>query len=171
MFHGREDVYARRWESAKTGRSGYQPACSNEWKPGVCAKPKAKCADCPHREFPPVTDEVILNHLRGADPTEAAVRGAPRDFTVGIYPLLPDETCWFLAADFDKATWEADAVAFMETCRSLDIPVAIRGAQTAVSQGHLCSIFSRTWLWTARARKAVADEGHASVSVNLIWLT
>ena len=141
LFHGRDDVYARRWESAKTGRSGYQPACSNEWKPGVCAKPKTKCADCPHRKFLPVTDEVILNHLRGADPTEDAARGAPRDFTVGIYPLLPDETCWFLAADFDKTTWEADALAFMETCRGLSIPAGLERSRSGRG-GHIWIFFA-----------------------------
>jgi superfamily II DNA or RNA helicase len=141
LFQGRQDVYARRWESAKTGRSGYQPACSNEWEPGVCAKPKAKCAECPHRELLPLTDEVILNHLRGADPAEAAVRGASRDFTVGVYPLLPDETCWFLAADFDKTTWEADALAFMETCQGLGIPAGLERSRSGRG-GHVWTFFA-----------------------------
>ena len=58
LFRGREDVYPRRFESRKTGKSGYQPACANEWARGLCEKPKVKCADCPHRRFLPVTDEV-----------------------------------------------------------------------------------------------------------------
>lgn len=95
LFKGRTDVYPRRFESKKTGKSGYQPACSNEWIPGVCQKPKVKCGDCTHRKLLPVTDEVIRNHLMGRD-----ARGY--DFTIGIYPLLDDETCWFLAVDFDK---------------------------------------------------------------------
>ena len=100
LFRGREDVYARRFESLKTGKKGYQPVCRNEWVSGICDKPKTRCDDCRHREFLPVTDDVVRNHLLGADP-----QGRPgRDFTMGIYPMLLDETCWFLAADFDKAT-------------------------------------------------------------------
>ncbi|WP_264843898.1 TOTE conflict system archaeo-eukaryotic primase domain-containing protein [Caldinitratiruptor microaerophilus] len=102
LFRGREDVYAVRWE-AKNGRSGYSPVCANEWAPGICFKPKVKCAECPHRAFRRLTDEVVRDHLTGR-------------YAVGIYPLLTDETCWFLAADFDKTTWLEDAVAFLRTC-------------------------------------------------------
>lgn len=59
LFQGREDVYARRWQSLKTGKSGYSPACANEWAPGVCPKPKGSCKDCEHRELLPLTDAVI----------------------------------------------------------------------------------------------------------------
>ena len=50
-FRGREDVYPRRFESRKTGKAGYAPACANEWVPGVCQKPRIKCTDCPNRRF------------------------------------------------------------------------------------------------------------------------
>ena len=93
LFRGRDDVYARRFESRKTGKSGYQPACGNEWSRGVCEKPKIKCANCPHQAFLPITDEVIRWHLSGHD-------DAGRDFVMGVYPMLRDETCFFLAADF-----------------------------------------------------------------------
>lgn len=53
LFRGREDVYPRRFESTTTGRSGYQPACANEWVRGVCGKPKTKCALCGQRKFLP----------------------------------------------------------------------------------------------------------------------
>ena len=49
LFRGREDVYPRRFESVRTGKSGYQPSCKNEWARGVCAKPKVKCANCSYR--------------------------------------------------------------------------------------------------------------------------
>ncbi len=65
LFRGREDVYPRRFESRKTGKSGYSPACANEWVPGVCEKPRIKCTDCPQRRFFPITDEVIGWHLSG----------------------------------------------------------------------------------------------------------
>jgi hypothetical protein len=104
LFRGREDVYARRFESRKTGRSGYAPACANEWVRGICEKPRIKCAECPHRRFLPVTDEVIRWHLSGAD-----AEGKP--FVAGIYPLLTNDSCWFVAIDFDKSGWREDASA------------------------------------------------------------
>lgn len=82
LFRGREDVYPLRWER-KDGRSGYSPACALEWKRPWCGKPAVKCGACARRKFLPVTDEVIHHHLIGRH-------------TVGVYPLLPDETCWFL---------------------------------------------------------------------------
>lgn len=129
LFRGRSDVYPRRFESRRTGKSGYAPACANEWVRGVCEKPRIKCADCPHRRFLPVTDTVIRWHLSGADDG-----GEP--FVAGVYPLLLDETCTFVAADFDKTGWEQDALAFVHACRRLDLPVAFersrsgRGAHT-----------------------------------------
>lgn len=111
LFRGRTDVYAVRWES-KTGKSGYAPACGNEWKPGICEKPRIKCAECPHRQFLPVTDQVIHDHLAGR-------------ITVGVYPLLLDDTCHFLAVDFDEADWREDARAFMLSCQELKVPAAL----------------------------------------------
>src|SRR5215510_13165065 len=118
LFRGRDDVYPRRFESRKTGRSGYAPACANEWVRGVCEKPRVKCAECPNRRFLPVTDDVIRWHLSGSD-----AEGQP--FVAGIYPLLQDETCFFLAVDFDKAGWREDASAFLETCHDLNLGAAL----------------------------------------------
>jgi len=111
LFCGREDVYAERWESVK-GKSGYAPACSNEWKPGVCHKPRIKCSNCGQRRFRPLTNQVIYDHLAGKQ-------------TIGIYPLLTDDHCHFLAVDFDKADWREDAQAFIQSCRELAIPAAL----------------------------------------------
>jgi hypothetical protein len=111
LFRGRTDVYPLRWESVK-GRSGYSPACGNEWRPGICHKPRVKCGECDQRLLLPVTDQVIYDHLAG-------------QHTVGVYPLLSDDTCLFLAADFDEAEWSEDARAFMESCRELDTPAAL----------------------------------------------
>jgi superfamily II DNA or RNA helicase/very-short-patch-repair endonuclease len=123
LFRGRDDVYPRRFESRKTGRSGYAPACANEWVRGVCEKPRVKCAECPNRRFLPVTDDVIRWHLSGCDP-----EGQP--FVAGVYPLLQDETCFFLAVDFDKAGWRDDAAAFRETCCDLNLPVALERSRS-----------------------------------------
>src|SRR5215207_2369765 len=84
LFRGREDVYPRRFESRKTGKTGYAPACANEWVRGVCEKPRIKCAECPNRRFLPVTDDVIRWHLSGCD-------AAGQPFVAGVYPLLQDE--------------------------------------------------------------------------------
>jgi len=123
LFRGREDVYPRRFESRKTGKAGYSPTCANEWVRGVCEKPKFKCAECPHRRFLPVTDEGIRWHLSGRD-------DLGRDFVMGVYPMLLDETCPFLAVDFDQESWQADAGAFVETCRALDLPVALERSRS-----------------------------------------
>ena len=123
LFRGRDDVYPRRFESRKTGRSGYAPACANEWVRGVCEKPRVKCGECPNRRFLPVTDDVIRWHQSGCDP-----EGQP--FVAGVYPLLQDETCFFLAVDFDKASWRDDAAAFRETCRDLNLPVVLERSRS-----------------------------------------
>ncbi len=57
LFKGRDDVYPKRWENSKTGKSGYSPVCSNEWKPYVCEKPRIKCGECQNRSFLPVKVE------------------------------------------------------------------------------------------------------------------
>jgi hypothetical protein len=111
LFRGRTDVYPIRWES-KAGKSGYAPACANEWRAGVCEKPRIKCADCGNRLLIPLSDAIIYDHLAG-------------EHTIGVYPLLPDNSCHFLAVDFDEADWRDDARAFVQSCRQLRVPVAL----------------------------------------------
>ncbi len=117
LFRGREDVFPRFWVSKKTGRSGYSPACDNEWVPGVCGKPRVKCGECEQRAFTPVTDEVIGDHLRGRH-------------VIGVYPMLGDETCWLLAVDFDKESWRDDVGAFAETCRAMNVSVTLERSRS-----------------------------------------
>jgi superfamily II DNA or RNA helicase len=112
LFHGRTDVYPVRWEGKTSGKSGYAPACANEWRAGVCEKPRIKCGDCGHRLLIALSDAVIYDHLAG-------------EHTVGIYPLLEDDTCHFLAVDFDKAEWREDARAFVQSCDELGVPAAL----------------------------------------------
>jgi len=112
LFRGRTDVYPIRWDSKTTGKAGYTPACANEWRAGICIKPRGKCSDCTQRLLMPLTDSVIFDHLAG-------------EHTVGVYPLLSDDTCYFLAADFDKQEWREDALAFVQSCRALGVPVAL----------------------------------------------
>ncbi len=112
LFRGRTDIFPVRWESKATGKAGYAPACGNEWKPGICEKPRIKCSDCPHRALLPVTDVVVHDHLTGKH-------------TVGVYPLLGDDTCYFVAVDFDEAEWREDARAFLSACNDLGVPAAL----------------------------------------------
>ena len=117
LFRGRNDVYPKYWQSKKTGKKGYSPVCKNEWKTGLCNKPKVKCSVCPNRDLDTVTDKVIRDHLEGK-------------ITIGVYPLLQDETCYFLAVDFDKKSWMEDAQAFLETCRLLQVPAALERSRS-----------------------------------------
>ena len=112
LFRGRTDVYPIRWEGKTSGKSGYAPACANEWRAGVCEKPRIKCGDCSNRLLIPMSDSVIYDHLAG-------------EHTVGVYPLLADDTCYLLAVDFDEADWRDDARAFMQSCHELGVPAAL----------------------------------------------
>ena len=122
LFRGREDVFAARWQSVTTGKSGYSPACANEWAAGVCAKPKGSCQNCEHRELLSLTDAVIYRHLRGND-------AYGRDI-VGIYPILPDDTCFFLALDFDDEGWSENVSAVRDICKEWDVPCAVERSRS-----------------------------------------
>ena len=123
LFRGRSDVFPIRWENRTTGRSGYAPACANEWQPGICGKPKVKCSACPNQAFLAVDEALIERHLRGTD-----VNGAP--FVMAVYPMLADNACSFLAADFDEGEWRRDAFAFRNSCERHGIPVAIERSRS-----------------------------------------
>lgn len=144
LFRGREDVYPRRFESRRTGKSGYAPACANEWVPGICDKPRIKCIDCPHRRFLPVTNEVVRRHLSGQD-------DSGQEFVIGVYPMLLDETTFFLAVDFDKARWREDAGAFLETCRRRGLPAALERSRSG--QGAHVWLFFEEPIPATLARK------------------
>lgn len=128
LFRGREDLFPRLWANDRKGTKGYAPACFNEWIHGVCEKPRVKCGECPHQAFIPVEDQVVLDHLQGRH-------------VIGVYPLLPDETCWFLAADFDKTSWQEDAGAFVETCRAMGMPAAVERSRSG-NGAHVWFFFS-----------------------------
>jgi len=134
LFAGRPDVFPVRWENRKSGGSGYSPACSNEWARGICGKPKVKCGECLHQAFVPPSEDIIEKHLRGG-----GVRSG--DFVAGVYPLLQDETCWFLAADFDKDSWADDARALLSTCHAKGIAAALERSRSG-NGGHVWIFFS-----------------------------
>jgi len=144
LFRGREDVFPRRWSNLKTGRSGYAPVCDNEWVSGVCNKPKIKCGECPNQRFVLLSDSAIRCHLQGEGRDG-------RDYTLGVYPLLTDETCCFLAVDFDKQTWQRDAAGFLETCRRKGAPATLERSRSG-NGGHVWIFFAEP-VPAAQARK------------------
>lgn len=122
LFKGREDVYAKRWENKNKGTSGYSPVCLNEWQPGICAKPKISCSKCENQFYAALDEGVIENHLRG-------------NTIAGIYPMLPDETCCFLAMDFDDADWQKDISVLRDVCVEFYIPMAVERSRSGKG-GH-----------------------------------
>jgi hypothetical protein len=133
LFRGRMEVYPIRWEGKTSGKSGYAPACANEWRAGICEKPRIKCGDCTHRVLLPLTDTVIYKHLAGGH-------------TVGVYPLLEGDTCHFLAVDFDEAEWRDDAGAFIQSCSELGVSAALEVSRSG--QG------AHVWIFFADAVSA-----------------
>ncbi|MFH1700768.1 MAG: DEAD/DEAH box helicase family protein [Candidatus Zixiibacteriota bacterium] len=123
-FQGREDVFAIRWEN-KAGKSGYSPACANEWDPVLCRKP---CSKCSNSNYLPLTDLKIEEHLAGKK-------------TIGIYPLLTNETCFFLAADFDKECWQDDVRIFLQSCCEMNVPAVLERSRSGQG-GHIWIFFS-----------------------------
>lgn len=126
LFRGREDIYPVRWENKK-GKAGYSPACRHEWNRAFCDKPRVKCGQCDNREFFPVSDRTVYEHLSGK-------------LTMGVYPLLKDDTCWFLAADFDKSSWKKDVSAYLETCSDVGVPAVLERSRSGRG-GHVWMFF------------------------------
>lgn len=126
LFRGRTDIFANRWQNQQ-GRSGYSVACNNEWIKGICNKPRIKCQDCSHRQFSELSDQVIYRHLAGHQ-------------VVGLYPLLQDNTCFLLAADFDKGSWQDEVKAMSRACIELKVPHAIEFSRSG-NGAHLWIFF------------------------------
>jgi superfamily II DNA or RNA helicase len=141
LFRGRQDVFPKRWDNVGTGKSGYSPACRNEWAKGTCNKPRVSCSTCTNQAFIPVTEEIIRKHLCG-EPNHWQTR----DTSIGVYPLLKDETSWLLAADFDEEHWQQDVQAFSETCRKKNVPVAIERSRSGNG--------AHAWIFFAQALSA-----------------
>ena len=128
LFRGRPDLYATRFVSKKLGKPGYTPACSNKFVPGVCELPRIKCGDCTNQAFRPFDDAAVLAHLKG-------------QHVMGVYAMLADETCWFLAVDFDRSTWTEDARAFVATARQLGLPAVVERSRSG-DGAHVWFFFS-----------------------------
>ena len=157
LFRGRMDVYPIRWEGKTSGKSGYAPACANEWRAGVCEKPRIKCGDCAHRVLQPLTDLVIYDHLAG-------------EHTVGVYPLLEGDTCHFLAVDFDEADWREDAKAFIQSCTELGVSAALEISRSG--QGAHAWVFFASAVSARDARRlGTSIISHACTRTRQLQLT
>lgn len=157
LFRGRTDVYPIRWESQSSGKSGYAPACANEWRPGICNKPRIKCADCGHRLFIALSDASIYDHLSGAN-------------TIGVYPLLSDDACYFLALDFDEARWQDDAKAFVQSCDELGVPVALEISRSG-NGSHAWIYFTQSVLARDARRLGAALISHTCARTRQLELS
>lgn len=133
LFRGRNNLYAKRYYNLKTGKSGYVPACQNEWLPGICDKKKHRCPECPNRAFKPLSAQTVRAHLMGKDEFCRDV--------VGIYPMLEDDRTWLLAVDFDEDTWQEDVSAFRETCISCGVMAAVERSRSG-NGAHVWFFFS-----------------------------
>ena len=127
-FRGRDDVYARLWVNNRTGKRGYSPVCKHEWDRVLCRKPAIKCSECPNQGFLPLDESAIKRHLTGAQ-------------VMAVYPMLKNESCYFLAMDFDKEHWMDDIRAIMRTCGEEKIPAAVERSRSG-SGGHVWIFFS-----------------------------
>ncbi len=128
-FRGREDVYAKLWINKRSGKHGYSPSCKHEWDRNLCLKPKVKCSECQSQEFYPLNKDAILRHLTGEQ-------------VIGVYPMQRNETCYFLAMDFDKENWLEDTVSLKRTCDEENIPSLVERSRSG-SGGHLWIFFTQ----------------------------
>ena len=117
LFRGREDVYPRWFHFEETGKSGYAPVRDYDRERSGRGGSNGKRVAPGYRLYKPLTDDVIFAHLKG------------RDF-IGVYPLLEDETCWFLAVDLDGRHWGPDASAFRSAAAREGVAVAIERSRS-----------------------------------------
>jgi len=143
-FRGRDDVYAKLWINNKTGKKGYSPVCKHEWDRSLCRKPHIKCSECPNQGFLSLDEVTIRQHLAGAQ-------------VMGVYPMLKNESCYFLAMDFDKENWLDDVRAIMETCREEGVPFAVERSRSGRG-GHV-------WIFFSEEVSAILARGLGSILI------
>ncbi|AJW62911.1 Type III restriction enzyme, res subunit [Elizabethkingia miricola] len=130
LFQGRKDVFAVRWE--KSGKSGYMPAYQYDpYHYRVYKSNGGSFQNYPHKTYLPLTDNELQKHLTGIQ-------------QIGIYPLLVDNTSWFLVADFDKQNWKVEAVNFLNACKARNIPAYLERSRSG-NGGHVWIFFNKPY--------------------------
>ena len=142
LFKGRVDVCAKRWKN----KPGYSPYCYNDFKPGICNKPKIKCTECKNSHFAPLDEEQIKNHLLGK-------------YVLGLYPMTTNDTCFLLAMDFDESTWGDDIKVVIKVCKDNSIPVYAERSRS----GKGCHL----WFFFERETKASLARKFGTIILNL----
>jgi len=142
LFKGREDVCAKRWKN----KPGYSPYCYNDFKPGICSKPKIKCTECKNSNFAPFDEEQIKNHLLGK-------------YVLGLYPMTTNDTCFLLAMDFDESTWGEDIKVVIKVCNDNNIPVYAERSRS----GEGCHL----WFFFESEMKASLARRFGTIILNL----
>jgi hypothetical protein len=140
LFAAREDVYAIRWENTTSGKSGWVPAVAGGWRKGTT------------RPYLRLRDDVVAAHLSGRD-------------HIGLYPLMPGDTCRWLAADFDGPAAMLDALAYLKAARAAGVPAALEVSRSGVGAhvwifftGPVAATTARA-LGTGLLREAIAIRG------------
>lgn len=142
IFKGRTNVCAKRWKS----KPGYSPYCFNDFKPGICNKPKIKCTECKNSHFAPLDEEQVKNHLLGKH-------------VLGLYPMTENDTCFLLAMDFDESTWGDDIKVVIKVCNDNKIPVYAERSRS----GEGCHL----WFFFEREMKASLARKFGTIILNL----
>lgn len=142
LFRGRADVCAKRWKN----KPGYSPYCYNDFKSGICNKPKIKCTECKNSRFAPLDEEQIKNHLLGK-------------YVLGLYPLTTNDTCFLLVMDFDESTWGNDIRVVIKVCNDNNIPVYAERSRS----GEGCHL----WFFFEREKKASLARKFGTIILNL----
>jgi hypothetical protein len=128
LFKGKKDVFAVRWEKRDKSASGYTPVCLNEWKQGLCNKLKRqKCKDCDNKAYAQFNDYYAEQHLRG-------------NRCYGAYPLLENNTSYFIVADFDGESWQENAVSFIKKRQKYNLPAYLERSRSGKG-GHVWIFF------------------------------
>ena len=150
-FKGRPDIVARHFHSKKSGIKGYAPICRNKWKKSVCQLRRdvngGGCYDCSSCDYVPVFEALVERHINNG----------PNNVILAIYPLLKDNTCNFIAGDFDNHNNNYDPLpdvkALYEVCEVNEIPIYILRSKSG--NGYHTYIFFKEPVpaWKARLVK------------------
>ena len=163
-FRGRKDVYVKR-----SSKKGYYTQCNNFWKYGVCPKTRGervKCQECPSKDYTELKVSAILEHLKGEKEDSSDV--------IGLYPLFPDGTCWFLVFDFDNhddeetpsINWQEEVDALRKICINVGIDALVERSRSGHG-AHVWIFFSEA-IQAAKARRfgeALLAKGAESVNL------